>query len=1582
MIQNNPNIQGVESAEEKFSKFLESCEDTLFCAFSHAYMKSVPERALENYSDVELMKFMRERHSFFEESVKQKGDFRFFKPVLSEKIALELIYPDMLHLLMTLEMMLRNLGISIVFRLNPILGVVIKNQVLVNVLPQSEGQESYCCIYLELDRIDGIDLDNLKLTIQQHLNAVECVARDLKQIQSKTAMVKAEIESGDVQSEHPKQEWIDLIGWLERQHFHFLGYVEVQFEPNQKPSLDKESGLGLLASDHLQKDKTHLDQKLVADLWKGRDQEPFAFENLSAISPVQSAEKLICLRFQSSSRSHQHFVFVGLIRRSSLHASNLETPIIHLKLQKIFEQFRMIPSSYSYNQTIRLSSVIPKFELFWLPQQTLARMIEDLLLIYNPNEIRAFFYPFPERQSVCLLIVLPTDIFNRVNVEKTLNYLKSQIPHQDYELLTIRSVQTQWLHIYFDLNGKWRPDLDKILKDLNDALKSWESLTIDFIHQKFSTGLYERATKYLPWLPSHYRSRTSPEDAAEDIFYLEQLTSGEEFLFNMKPFVFTGSALSEQTTLLYIYCKGKINLTQVMPIIQNMGIYVLDQLNARIGTSDQTIGYVMTFRIQDMQRQTLDVNRYKVLFTDLLKAALLGRVENDPLNALCLLAEMSWEAIRVVVMYRNLYFQLKQPYSIDQINTALLAYPQHTLKIFQYFETKFSCETSFGTKDYRQSSLLPELEKEFIDSLRNVKEVVTDAIFRRLFELISATLRTNFYIPKTDANETFLSVKLCLRSLENIPSPVPYREIYVYDSTVEGVHLRFGAVARGGLRWSDRHNDFRSEVLNLVQTQQTKNVVIIPNGSKGGFIVKKKVSAAELPQEGQRQYQRFIRSLLDITDNLDFNRLPKHPNHVICYDDYDPYLVVAADKGTATFSDFGNAEAEHYEFWLGDAFASGGSVGYDHKKEGITARGAWECVKLHFAEMGRDIQNEPSTVIGVGDMSGDVFGNGMLLSQQILLVAAFNHKHIFLDPTPNAQESWQERQRLFHKPRSGWNDYQTQLISQGGGIFERNAKEVTLSPEVQKMLGVQVKTMTGEELICAILKMPADLLWFGGVGTYIKSDDQTHADVGDHANNLTRIDVSQCQVKVIGEGANLGMTQPARIQFAKQGGRGNTDAIDNSAGVNMSDYEVNIKVLLQQLLQQGKLESLEDRNATLREATDEVSNLVLANNRAQHRLLSMDEHRTKTEFRNFKNLTRYLVAKQNLDAESEKIPTRGELERMEERQESIPRPVLAILQAYVKMNICNELEHSKILDHDFLKTFYQNYFPQTLLNKFADSLPFHPLRREITCAIVVNQIVNQAGMTFFYYVQSVTQASAEQIASIYLFLDASFDMTQYRYTILQSETFVLDKYRALIHSENFLRQATISFLQHQQQFQFQEVSNYLKFWKQAKTELLKNIEDSIIKGWQDLGFDEQTAQTIAIFESITTLPDALYLHFEQEISFDLALQASYLIDHTFKLQWIETQLTSMKLRSDWEIAQQEILLQNLHLRKSDLTQYFIKEWKPKGLDNVDAEVVRAKALEDFGTPLHAYFSAIEQIQSNAIGNLTAFSVCINQLNLL
>ena len=597
-------------------------------------------------------------------------------------------------------------------------------------------------------------------------------------------------------------------------------------------------------------------------------------------------------------------------------------------------------------------------------------------------------------------------------------------------------------------------------------------------------------------------------------------------------------------------------------------------------------------------------------------------------------------------------------------------------------------------------------------------------------------------------------------------------------------------------------------------------------------------------------------------------------------------------------------------------------------------------------------------------------------------MAAFNHKHIFLDPHPNAQESWQERNRLFHKSRSGWNDYQTKLISQGGGVFERHAKEITLSCEVQKMLDVNVQTMTGEELICAILQMPADLLWFGGVGTYIKSDAQTHTEVGDHANNLTRIDASQCRSKIIGEGANLGMTQLARIQFAKQGGRGNTDAIDNSAGVNMSDYEVNIKILLQQLLQQGQLKSVEVRNEILREATDEVSELVLANNRAQHRLISMDEHRSKTEFRNFKNLTRYLVTKQHLDAKSEKIPTRGELERMEEQHEPISRPVLSILQAYVKMYVRHELKNSGLFDNDFLKTFYQNYFPQTLLNQFEDSLQSHPLRREIIGAVVVNQIVNQAGMTFFHYVTSVTRVSIEQVTSIYLFLDASFDMKQYRSNVLQSNASVLQQYRALIHAEHFLKQATISFLQHQQQFRFQEISQYLEFWQQAKNELLKNMNPSQINDWQDIGLDEHTAQTTAIFESVTTLPDALYLHFEQEISVDLALQASHLIDSTFELQWLETQLTVMKLRNDWEIAQQEILLHRLHLQKSRLIQYFIKEWKSKDLMAVDVEAVKAKALQDFGSPLHAYFSTVKQIQSSAMGNLIALSVCINQLNLL
>ncbi|NBV41898.1 NAD-glutamate dehydrogenase, partial [bacterium] len=621
--------------------------------------------------------------------------------------------------------------------------------------------------------------------------------------------------------------------------------------------------------------------------------------------------------------------------------------------------------------------------------------------ITNPSDVYCFSKQRTSTGYLMVMAVIPQHLFTRSNVDIIHAYFEKTVPHAHSEMVEISGPDHTRLHFYYEAISadNWTPNTLNIQTELRELIKPWEERLRDAIQSQFQGQLGQKLyTHYIQGFPGHHKVRRTPHETVRDILFLENVAHENTIQFDLINFTSEQSTLAGKASQLSIYNRDKIDLINIMPILQNLGLYVFDELTTRVGTPSTLYGYIHSFRVAHVSGEKIDEKRYKTVLTTLLSKVFQGETENDPLNGLALAAELDWRAINLFETYRNLYLQLGAPYSKDKINAALLNHTESTKLLYHYFQSKFSIDPQFGQPDYRKEVLLPEVQRQFLESLQKVDEVADDTILRRLFNLMEATLRTNFYIPKQN-KDTFISIKLDSRLSKQMPTPAPYREIYVHDVGMEGTHLRFGPISRGGLRWSDRPDDFRKEVLGLVKTQQTKNVVIVPVGSKGGFIIKKPLLTKEdAATESVTQYRKFIAGLLDITDNIDSNGNIKHPSYIIAYDGPDPYLVVAADKGTASFSDIANDMAEKYNFWLGDAFASGGSIGYNHKKEAITARGGWECVKLHFLELGKNIETETFTVAGIGDMSGDVFGNGMLLSKNIKLQAAFNHIHIFIDP--------------------------------------------------------------------------------------------------------------------------------------------------------------------------------------------------------------------------------------------------------------------------------------------------------------------------------------------------------------------------------------------------------------------------------------------------------------------------------------------------------------------------------------------------------------------------------------------------------
>ncbi|MEO6365151.1 MAG: NAD-glutamate dehydrogenase, partial [Luteimonas sp.] len=934
--------------------------------------------------------------------------------------------------------------------------------------------------------------------------------------------------------------------------------------------------------------------------------------------------------------------------------------------------------------------------------------------------------------------------------------------------------------------------------ELRDIVRNWHDELRDQVVLKHGEheGL-RMANRYGRALPMAYIEEVTPAIAATDVEHLAALGGPDDLGLSLCRAAHRNDGEGALRFKLYRQ-NSDIPLSDVLPVMENLGLRVISEHPYRLEIEGQPV-YIQDFEVEAAE-SSLDVDALDECFEEAFAHIWRGDAENDGFNRLILAGGLSWRQVAMLRGYNKYLQQAGVPFSQAYVEQTLAKHPLLARLLVELFEARFDPATGSETPEQiergakslhqqllslagdepAQKILQPVLDaraasrEQQIASTRGalkglldrVSILDEDRILRSYISVIDATLRTNYYQlhdGDTPAGNPahYIAYKLDSSKVPDLPKPVPYREIFVYSPRVEGIHLRFGPVARGGLRWSDRREDFRTEVLGLVKAQMVKNTVIVPVGAKGGFFVKKSPVGADrdaVLAEGVACYRMFINALLDITDNLVEGKVV-HPDNVVRHDADDPYLVVAADKGTATFSDIANGIAAEHGYWLGDAFASGGSVGYDHKGMGITAKGAWESVKRHFRAMGRDCQTQDFTVVGIGDMSGDVFGNGMLLSRHIRLLAAFDHRHIFLDPDPDAATSFVERERMFALPRSSWEDYDASLISAGGGLHARTLKSIPLTPQVKVALGIDdaIEAMSPAELMNAILKAPVDLLWNGGIGTYIKASFESHVDVGDRANNALRADGRELRCKVVGEGGNLGVTQNGRVEAERDAGvLLNTDFIDNSAGVDTSDHEVNIKILLNGEVQAGRL-TLEDRNTLLAAMTDEVADLVLNDNYRQNQAISLMERMSVSRLGSKQHFIRTLESEGLLDRQIEFLPSDAELAERKVRGEGLTRPELSTLLSYAKLVLYQRLLDSDVPEDAFLSKELVRYFPIPLQHKYAAAMEHHRLKREIIATAVTNSMVNRMGATFTLRMQEDTGRSSAEVAEAYTIAREALD---------------------------------------------------------------------------------------------------------------------------------------------------------------------------------------------------------------------------------
>ena len=1063
-------------------------------------------------------------------------------------------------------------------------------------------------------------------------------------------------------------------------------------------------------------------------------------------------------RFDMSGRVIGEYVILGLFTRQAYSLPAIETPLVRERIAMVRRRLGYHPGSYSDKALLGALEDYPRLELLQASVNELTETFSGIMGLEERRKTRLFLRVDRFNRFITAVVYLPRDHYNtdvRYRIERVFRQ-EFDLSAIDYEVyLSSSSLARLFFRIRLtNPNDVPTTDHQALEKQMQQVTRSWVESTAAAI-EAWKPGAEGRrlASAWADASSAAYRADYTVEQAIEDIVILESL-SGK------KPAAIKVEAGEANTTRLKTYLSAPHTLTELLPVMQNMGLVVVDQKPYEFKPEDgEEYGYLYDFGVEFPEG--VDPNAVASLYEDALNAYLLGERESDTLDRLILSEGLTWQDVRLFRALNHYLIQLGLGYTPSFMSNTLLANPGITKHLVEFFNVSF--DPNNGLDDEQRNARREEIEVALVEELNKIPTLDADRYLRSLSKVIRAILRTNAYLGR----EAF-AIKVAPQQIDFAPLPRPKFEIFVYSPRVEGVHLRFGDVARGGLRWSDRRDDFRTEVLGLVKAQMVKNAVIIPTGAKGGFYPKQlpdpAVDRDAWITEGRESYKVFIRSLLDVTDNLevgtDGSETVVRPEGVIARDENDYYLVVAADKGTAAFSDTANAISLERGFWLGDAFASGGSVGYDHKAMGITARGAWESVKRHFAELGHDAQTEEFTAVGIGDMSGDVFGNGLLRSKATRLVAAFDHRDIFLDPNPNAAVSFDERQRLYNLPRSSWQDYNRDLISAGGGVYSRGLKSIEITPEVREVLGLDesVTELAPTELISAILKAPVDLIYNGGIGTYVKASTETNAQVGDKANDALRVNGKDLRAKIVGEGGNLGFTQLGRIEAALNGVILNTDAIDNSAGVETSDREVNIKILVDRLVAHGELSS-EERASFIESLQDEVGGKVLETNVEQNVLLQGEFHGSFLGTNLYKRLMHDLEEHAGLNRAVEFLPTDEELdERLETTGDRLTRPELAVLAAYVKIYLTHALEQTDFADDPYLEGVLRSYFPAALVERFGQYLDSHPLRKEIICTRVANELVNIGGITFAYRIMEEFNVGIDSVARAFIVARELFEL--------------------------------------------------------------------------------------------------------------------------------------------------------------------------------------------------------------------------------
>lgn len=1387
-------------------------------------------------------------------------------------------------------------------------------------------------------------LEALEEEVIRALLDVKAAVEDWEKMRQQLRMIIEDLKKNPpLVSSEELDETLAFLEWIEDNHFTFFGFCKYSLVPGQatiKRSLLPTEGLGILR-DPIRQEIAHIFKGAELSPINRRqviEPDPLLITKTSEVSLVHRRDPMDSITIKQSDKDGNVtglYQFIGLFTSVAYNKSVWDIPLLRRKVSNILKRSGFSEKWHDGKTLIHILESFPRDELFQASEDWLFDTCMEILQLQNRQRLTLFIREDRFERFFSCLVYVPRERYD------------SALRHKIIEILerTLGGVVTNWqtqfgelafarIHFILKFLHKGVPsyDLKAIEEELLEASLTWRDhlhkALFDAFGEEKGLEIFER---YGKGFSKGYQERFTSEEAIMDIKEIEKALDQSGFRASLSH----RKETDKSHVRLKIYAQeGPISLSKILPILENMNFSVLTEIPFLITLSNNQKIWIHDFDMKTHEGDPVQLSHFRDYFLEALGLIWSEEIENDGFNRLIGRANFKWQECQLIRAYAKYLRQLQVTFSQAYMEETLAKYPHICRLMIQFFTCKFD-PNSKEDRERAQEEILNKIKTH----LEDVAILDEDRILNKFVNGISSTLRTNYYQLKDGKQRPYLAIKIDSKAIDEMPLPRPKFEIFIYSPRVEAIHLRGGKVARGGIRWSDRREDFRTEILGLMKAQTVKNAVIVPVGSKGGFIIKRPPSREDTPvclmNEVVFCYETMMRGLLDLTDNIKGSEII-HPQNVERWDEDDPYLVVAADKGTSTFSDFANQISKEYDFWLDDAFASGGSTGYDHKKMGITARGAWESVKRHFREMGIDANQEQLTVVGIGDMAGDVFGNGMLLSQHLKLVAAFNHMNIFIDPSPNPATSYQERKRLFDLPASSWTDYNPALISKGGGVFERKLKAIKITPEIKILFGIQEESLTPADLIRYILKAQVDLIWFGGIGTFIKSSNESNSDVGDRVNDSLRINGIEVRASVIAEGANLGVTQQGRIEYAKNGGRINTDAIDNSAGVDCSDHEVNLKILLGQVMKENEL-TLEERNTLLKDMTDDVARLVLKDNFWQNQVISLAQSQGYSLLDEQARLIRDLESEGLLNRALEGLPDEKEIARRMADKQSLTRPELAVLLAYAKISLNHQLIQSELPDMDILQSRLLSYFPERLQLSYQEEILSHPLRREITVTLFTNSLINRMGITFVHEMRRQLGVKGVDIAKAYFIVRDLLDLISLWRDLETIETLPTTFQTELMLTiyENVKRMTDwfVRFDSHRK-----DPEEIIQYFKSEFISLQENlpsffplkqykIYEEKYKEYTQLGLPIALAERLLTLNFLVAAPDMIILSKELQIDIKVVARVYFALGQQLGFEWLRQTALDLSGETHWSQEAANALIEDFYLNQRTMTKKVLKSGK-------------------------------------------------------